>query len=417
MLYNLSSSSKKCYILALFLTLVISSCNQKGATQEVKSKDSESLFEVTSTDTISLPVLDLQKKYPKKTVDLQDIADVEYIVLETHDEGLVTGALNTIITDSLIITYSGLKDDILFFQRNGKFFHSFNRKGNSGMEYAIISDLRINDSLKEVYINDNLQKKIQVYSYEGDYKRTIRFNDKTYRMGSLFNYNNEYLFVEDWYNVDYEGNPPTNPQPYYKVSLENETMTRLPLIVNQRTRDRQCWYNDETGETGIIGVSLSPITYINDELIIADYALDTVYTYRDDKLRPIAVRKNQFKENGILWITTLDIVTDKYYIWQSVEKDFKKMALPDKKFIQDKQTGACLEIKFTDCNITDIDFEFRHRMSANDFTVPQNHALQYYPAENLIELNEAGKLQGKLKEIASKLTFDDNPVLMLAKFK
>ena len=417
MLYNLSSSSKKCYILALFLTLVISSCNQKGATQEVKSKDSASLLEVTSTDTISLPVLDLQKKYPKKTVDLQDIADVEYIVLETHDEGLVTGALNTIVTDSLIITYSGLKDDILFFQRNGKFSHSFNRKGNSGMEYAIISDLRINDSLKEVYINDNLQKKIQVYSYEGDYKRTIRFNDKTYRMGSLFNYNNEYLFVEDWYNVDYEGNPPTNPQPYYKVSLKDGTMERIALTVNKRIRDRLTWHNKETGETAGYGLSLSPITYTNGELFIADYALDTVYTYRNDKLIPLAIRRNQFKENGIPWITALDIVTDKYYIWQSIEKDFKKMMLPDKKFIQDKHTGACLEIKFTDCNITDIDFEFRHRMSANDFTVPKNHALQYYPAENLIELNEAGKLQGKLKEIASKLTFDDNPVLMLAKFK
>lgn len=406
------------YLLLISLLLALPACsNKKKEALPIDNEASAHLFETASTEKVDLPVLDLKKEYPKKKIDLQDIAAVEYIVLETHDKGLVTGALNTIVTDSLIITYSGLTDDILFFQRNGKFSHSFNRKGNSGMEYAIISDLRINDALKEVYINDNLLKKIQVYSYEGNYKRTIKFNNKAYRMGSIFNYDNEYLFVEDWYNVDYEGNPPTNPQPYYKVSLIDGTMTRLPLTLNQRIRDRQCWYNDETGETGIVGVSLSPITYINDELIIADYALDTVYFYRDDKLIPLAVRKNQFKENGIPWITTLDIVTDKYYIWQSVEKDFKKMALPDKRFIQDKQTGACLEIKFTDCNITDKEFEFRRRMSANDFTVPQNHALQYYPADKLIELNEAGKLQGELKEIASKLTFDDNPVLMLVKFK
>ena len=43
--------------------------------------------------------------------------------------------------------------------------------------------------------------------------------------------------------------------------------------------------------------------------------------------------------------------------------------------------------------------------------------MQYYPAYVLIELLEEGKLQGELKEIASKLTEEDNPVIMLAKFK
>ena len=46
-----------------------------------------------------MPVLDLEKEYPKKTIALQDIADVEYIVLETHDDGLV-GSHYTTVTDS-----------------------------------------------------------------------------------------------------------------------------------------------------------------------------------------------------------------------------------------------------------------------------------------------------------------------------
>ena len=40
-----------------------------------------------------------------------------------------------------------------------------------------------------------------------------------------------------------------------------------------------------------------------------------------------------------------------------------------------------------------------------------------YSAEKLCEEYEAGNLKGKLKEIASKLKFDDNLVLVLCKLK
>ena len=199
--YRLSSSSKRCYILALFLTLVISSCNQKGATQEVKSKDSESLFETTSTDTISLPVLDLQKKYPQKTVNLQDIANVEYIVLETHDEGLVSSNYNTTITDSLIITCNR-NDEICIFHRDGKFSHSFKHKGGSGEEYSSLYEVRTSQQLNEIYIYDLIRRNIQIYDYSGEYKRTLKLSDKGIMLGHIFNLDNEHLLVEDTRNGD-----------------------------------------------------------------------------------------------------------------------------------------------------------------------------------------------------------------------
>lgn len=38
-------------------------------------------------------------------------------------------------------------------------------------------------------------------------------------------------------------------------------------------------------------------------------------------------------------------------------------------------------------------------------------------AFDLIEANEQGKLKGRLKEIAAKLNEEDNPVIMLVKYK
>ena len=40
---------------------------------------------------VDLPVIDVLKKYPEKKIRLQDIADIEYIRLETTDDILLSG--------------------------------------------------------------------------------------------------------------------------------------------------------------------------------------------------------------------------------------------------------------------------------------------------------------------------------------
>ena len=410
-------------ISAILLLIFFVSCTSKNkdANIDLNTQTTEAiqvnLFDDTSASETTLPVLDLQKKYPQKTVNLQDIANVEYIVLETHDEGLVSSNYNTTITDSLIITCNR-NDEICIFHRDGKFSHSFKHKGGSGEEYSSLYEVRTSQQLNEIYIYDLIRRNIQVYDYSGEYKRTLKLYDKGIMLGHIFNLDNEHLLVEDTRNVDDEHKKETNPYPYYKISVKDGTMTQIPLKIGFRIRDSFRWNDGDL--FGKISLMLSPIAYINDELIIADYALDTVYAYRNEKLSPIAVRENQ-RTNEFPLITTLEIITDKYYIWHSAEKklkkDMEKMIIPEKTFLQERSTGKCSQVKLTDENITDKEYEFKRCISANNFTVPKNHALQYYPADKLIELNEAGKLQGELKEIVSRLTFDDNPVLMLAKFK
>ena len=40
-----------------------------------------------------------------------------------------------------------------------------------------------------------------------------------------------------------------------------------------------------------------------------------------------------------------------------------------------------------------------------------------YEADDLVEALEKGELKGKLKEVAAKLKEEDNPVIMLVKYK
>ena len=369
--------------------------------------------------TISLPILDLEKKYPQKVITLQDIADVEYIVLESHNEALIS-APYTVVTDSMIVTFSSFEDNILFFHRNGKFSHFFNSKGESGKEYTAISDMRVNVATKEIYINDNLKRCVQVYTYNGEYIRTLKLKSTPhngYLMGTIYNCDEEHILAEDWWNVDELKEQPTNHQPYYRISTSDGSISRLPLFIEKRIRDGFKWYDEESDTFGSMGVGLSPVAYINDELIIADFGLDTVYSYKENLLTPIAVRKKQMKSEDVPIVASIEAITDKYYLWYACEKDIKKTIWPDWTYLQDRRTGKCIQTKLVDKNITDKKHRFRSRPSANGYTVPKHHIMQYYPAYVLIELLEEGKLQGELKEIASKLTEEDNPVIMLAKFK
>ena len=403
---------KKFYLILTCAAL----CACGGGNKQQATATYEKMEEET---TISLPILDLEKKYPQKVITLQDIADVEYIVLESHNEALIS-APYTVVTDSMIITYSPLEDNVIFFQRNGKFSHSFNRKGQSGKEYTGISDMRVNVATKEIYINDNLKRCVQVYTYNGEYIRTLKLKSTPhngYLMGTIYNCDEEHILAEDWWNVDELKEQPTNHQPYYRISTSDDSISRLPLFIEKRIRDGFKWYDEKSDTFGSMGVGLSPVAYINDELIIADFGLDTVYSYKENLLTPIAVRKNQMKSEDVPIVAGIEAITDKYYLWYACEKDIKKTIWPDWTYLQDRRTGKCIQTKLVDKNITDKKHRFRSRPSANGYTVPKHHIMQYYPAYVLIELLEEGKLQGELKEIASKLTEEDNPVIMLAKFK
>ena len=47
----------------------------------------------------------------------------------------------------------------------------------------------------------------------------------------------------------------------------------------------------------------------------------------------------------------------------------------------------------------------------------KNMSARIILAERLVEALEKGELSGKLKEVAQTLTYDDNPVLMLLRYK
>ena len=127
-------------LLLCVFSFVCSAC-MNGAKPSVHEED---VVTSESKDTMSTVVakdlgpwtIDLNKSYPKvDEVVLQDMAEVDYIPIETNDSMLWRGRDIVYLQKDLLIAandYSG----IMVYDGQGKALHSFNRKGNGPGEWT-----------------------------------------------------------------------------------------------------------------------------------------------------------------------------------------------------------------------------------------------------------------------------------------
>ena len=132
-------------ILLLFLILALSAC-----TNQLKKP-------IDST----LPILDLTKDYPKKELDIHEIADVEYIPLETNDSSLIKMAAKIMISDKYIITYD-FQGPVFIFDRKGKHIRSISHYGQGPKEHTHIFFIAA-DFKKEEYYVHTMNNKMETY--------------------------------------------------------------------------------------------------------------------------------------------------------------------------------------------------------------------------------------------------------------
>lgn len=410
--------NKICLFLTLICCILFSCINKsnKPDKEETGSSKDEKVF-------AGIPTVDLQAEYPLKEIHLQDLADIEYIPLETNENSIITNIPRLFMNDETIVTYDYKTKNIVFFDRKGKYLHSFNRIGGSGEEYRTIYNICVDFDSNEVYVYDyrgDFQSAIQIYTFEGEYKITLKVPHKM--LFDIYNYDSEYLLVEDHLLVDRIEKRTVNQTPYYKMSKKNGELVNIPLTITNRIRNRIIFSKDvdkNTSQSISLNYGVYPVANIGNEIMIADFALDTVYIYKNDKLLPIAVRNNQITKYDSHIMASIEVLTDRYMLWTTQDKrilDPETYASPDKRILLlDRYTGECNELRYSDAN--GVTSDMNSRLLSNKYTLPRNYGMLNYPADLLKELNDAGKLKGKLKEIASKLKEDDNPVLLIAKFK
>ena len=375
-------------------------------------KESDSIIE----NNAKTPTIDTNKKYPFKEFILNDLADITYIPIETNNDVLINNGINALshFSDKYIIIVNYKSYDCYIFDRNGKIINFFNHKGQGPNEYLNITGITVDETKREIYIVDHPQKnRIMVYSFDGDFIRKLSLPAKT-TIGTIHNFDNETLLCED--NNHRNG----NKKPYFLISKQNgHIINELDIIFNKERISPR--FYQKTGEKGVMAIAYgyNPIIRFNEDFIIGDISHDTIYQYSKNKtLTPILVKTPSIYSQDPQIMVIPEFKTPKLFFLEKTERKFnseEKKGFEREKIVYDYQFGLFYKYALKNKDYPNQNFYLNSGGYA--YRAEKNTLCQFIPAEELIEANDNGELHGPLKEITKTLKIDDNPVLMIIKFK
>lgn len=370
-----------------------------------------------------LGVIYLSGDYPTRRVDLKEIADVEYVALETTDSSLLTNlCVDFSISDKYIVTSDMLKGDFFFFDRSGKFIRKINRKGNGPEEYSNFQEIVVDFKTEECFIHDLCRKKVHIYTFDGTYKRSFPW--MIAQLNPWCNYNEDYLIGYHG-SISLETFRLKDTHPFYLMSKKDGTLTPLDIAVPNGISSI---LNMEkviltTGDVYYdkAYLPIKPLIMNGDEALIADFSLDTLYSFKEGTLIPIAVKTPSPWSTNPPTVIVPELYTDSFMYFRVIsmyydKSDYWKVYENAEKLVWDRKTNQVEKWSFynSDMDATMI----RYPVVNGDVFSDRNMGVVFYTAETLITLNNEGKLKGKLKEVASKLhDEEDNVVLLIAKYK
>ena len=397
--------------------MLLYSCGANSTNRQDNKEDASTEQTQKAKKKQGLVTLDITKDYPEKKIVLQDLADVKYIPLETKKNALLTNstAMLGYVSDSLIVAFT-LEKEIVLFNGDGSVRSSFSHAGQGSKEYQNIIGMAVDPKAQEIFIVDYLLKyRMQVYSFTGQYKRTLPIPFKMI-LGSILDFSADYLLACDR-DVDQKGIS-NRAKPYMLLSKKTgEIVKELDIHFTKRMSNRM---SKPFGENQTISAALGydPIVRCEDSYVIGDLSADTIYTYTPQGvLSPMLVRTPPVLSMETPKVLLPDYRAGSYFFFYLVDFEFDfetRTGFPDKYMVYDYAAG-----KTYVCKLVNRDCE-EQEIQLGDGGVTNkawNTACYTIPSSMLIEQSEAGKVHGLLKEIAAGRTDDDNPVLVIVRFK
>jgi len=362
-----------------------------------------------------LYLIDISREAPVKEMILQDIAEVEYIRLETSDEMLWQGWSATAFSDRYILNYNNRTGDVLFFDRTGKGIRKINRQGGSGEEYSPYSGCLFDEEREEIYFNDRDKKKIFVYNLDGGFKRVFDYApDKRYDELTLFDADR--LIA---YNDQYEE---TEANTYLILSKQTGTVEKEFAIppIGQKLDARHLVQNGE--DVMVYSFMTYPLTAAHPGFILADISNDTIFSMNQAmELTPLAIQKpSRLTMDPQVFLFYAKETRDYLFLYTVSKKLIGQginARMEGDHLVYDKAAGQCYRQDIRNADFTSEKKVYispgNRQLSASN----KNVYLQVLNAGDLVEAYENNQLQGRLKEIAKDLDEEDNPVLLVARFK
>lgn len=392
-----------------------------------------------STKDNNFITVDVAAKYPKKELVLQDFLDVEYIPLETNDEFITSGYVQAIGKNIIIvrnINQAGA-GNIFIFSRDGRGLRKINRRGQSNEEYTNITGLiALDEDNNEIFVNCGGLRKVLVYDLFGKYKRSFKYMDRGDESGSfkkethydpIYNFDHENLICQDkssGRNFIGRGGVHRDVEPrniFLIISKQDGSITKEIKIPFEKKIFQVVFH-----ESGRVGMVYNPgIIPCRDHLILTEPSADTIYNYSSNhRMTPFIVRTPSVQSMNPEVFLFPGVITDHYYFLQTVKKEYDetepRSELQETDLVYDRKDKKIFEYIVYNNDFTNKRSIKNLVDEVPDLTLINNNEIAFMEkieAYELVEAYNKGKLKGKLKEIASGLNEESNPVIMLAKYK
>lgn len=409
-----------CFIaLCIFLNGCLSKDqNSEGKGGEEKTVKSGNRFEVAD-DTFGLENtvihLDISKSHPSKKVVIQDIANVEYVALERKGNNFFIGPIVAITKDKLI-GYSSKEGTITVFARNGQILKMINHQGRGPHEYYRLNGLAYDSITNELFVSNILSKKVIVYDGDGNYKRSF-----PYLKGRIYfwivNFDDTSLLCWDMRDE--------HPATFFLISKSDGTKIKdLPIFYRKKISPFISGPTSQDKNIEIssgLGYFYKPAIFPANGILLNDISSDTVFRLTvDRKLKPFAIRVPSIVDQNPAEYLTVWSQARHYIFFQSADMSEVKsnlfagiedIQIPTREFLYDAENGKtyCLELINRDYE----SYQFKYVPPPFCASI----AAQRIDAYQLTEAFRKGELKGELKEIASTLNENDNPVLMIINYQ
>lgn len=363
------------------------------------------------SSTNDLPIIDISKKYPSKEKILQDMADIEYVALETTDDVLLSGRpILSAVSDKYILVHETL-GDIFLFDRKGKIYSHFNHKGPSSQEYAWIGNAGtiLDEKNEEIFV---CAQSIQVYSLKGEYKRTLPLNTMDNEL-KVFNFDDNALLVYNGVIADPARQEKFKKNPYSLLSKKDGSIiSTVDIHLPQRYSNRTI--KTENNKPKNILLYYTHSTCYGQDFMIADISSDTLYLLtQNKKLTPILTRTPSVHlstEPRVVWATFL--TTDKFIQIGLITLDFNSKGAKIPILTYEVETGQISKM-------TIIDKEYgMEKWNPEVFpAIAKNMSAELYQASSIREKLKKNILKGNFEKFARTIDENDNPIIRIIKFK
>ena len=349
-----------------------------------------------------LITVDVRKTYSqKKELIIQDFMDVEYVALETKDGFFNQGIVQDVGKEFILVT-NITRDGVIFvYDRAGKALSTIKHQGQGPEEYVRIFNIALDEDNGEIFVNDIYGDKIVVYDLFGKFKRNFKHKQGggSVSYTEVFNYDKRNLICYDQQNKEIA---------FVLVSKQDGSITKEVKVPFKEKKLLMQVVGDGYSSPGFYP-SIYPY---KGKWILSEISSDTVYSFLPDKsLQPFIVRTPSVQSMNPEVMLILRFISERYYFMEAIKNEYK---FPRTYFMYDKQ-----EKVFFSYVVYNGDYSSKELLSMSLFK-PVNHEMLWrtLEAHELVVYYKNGKLKdGKLKEIASKLDEEDNPVIMLIKHK